>query len=67
MTDRDKEVMTDLQDLKLYTLEEAKFIVGLTPQTLKRHIKAGMLSAKKIGGKWRVTRADLEKYISGAN
>ena len=59
--------MTDLQDLKLYTLEEAKLVVGLTPQTLKRHIRDGKLSAKKIGGKWRVTKSDLEKYINKDN
>lgn len=54
-----------IEDLKLFTLTELEPILGVSHQSLVRYVKAGKLPAKKINGKWRVTRADLEKYISG--
>lgn len=54
-----------LEDMRLYSLAEAEDIVGLTSQTLKRHIKAGKLEAVKIGNRWKVTRDALERYIRG--
>lgn len=54
-----------LQDLTLYTVTELEPVLGVSAQTIKRYIKSGKLPAKKIGGKWKVTRADLEKFISG--
>ena len=55
----------DLEELKLYSLAEAEPIVGLSAQTLKRHIKAGKLEAVKVGNRWKVTKNSLEKYIKG--
>ena len=55
----------DIQDLKLFTLTELEPILGVSHQTLLRYVKAGKLPAKKINGKWRVTRRDIEKYIEG--
>lgn len=54
-----------IEDLKLFTLTELEPILGVSHQSIVRYVKAGKLPAKKINGKWRVTRADLEKYISG--
>lgn len=56
---------SDLEELRLYSLAEAEDIVGLTAQTLKRHIKAGKLEAVKVGNRWKVTKDSLEKYIKG--
>lgn len=55
----------NLEELRLYSLAEAEDIVGLTAQTLKRHIKAGKLEAVKVGNRWKVTKDSLEKYIKG--
>lgn len=54
-----------LQDLTLYTVTELEPVLGVSAQTIKRRIKNGELPARKINGKWRVTRGDLEKYING--
>lgn len=54
-----------IEDLKLFTLTELEPILGVSHQSIVRYVKEGKLPAKKINGKWRVTRADLEKYISG--
>lgn len=54
-----------LEELKLYTLTDLEEFFGVTHQTLLRWVKGGVLPAKKINGKWRCTKADIEKYISG--
>lgn len=54
-----------IEELRLYSLAEAEDIVGLTAQTLKKHIKAGKLEAVKVGNRWKVTKDSLEKYIKG--
>lgn len=55
-----------IKDLTLYGVKELEGVLGVSEQTIKRRIKAGELTARKIGGKWKVTRADLEEYINGA-
>lgn len=55
----------DLQDLRLYTLTEIEPILGVSHQTLLRYVNSGKLRAKKINGKWRVTRRDVEKFVEG--
>lgn len=55
-----------IKDLTLYSVKELEPILGVSDQTIKRRIKSGELPARKIGGKWKVTRSDLEEYISGA-
>ena len=55
----------DIQDLKLFTLTEVEPILGVSHQTLLRYVKSGKLPAKKINGKWRLTRRDIEKFIEG--
>ena len=59
-----EERLKDLEDIKLYSLTEIEEIVGLTAQTLKRHIKSGKLDAVKIGNRWKVTKKNLEEYIN---
>lgn len=54
-----------LSDLTLYTVSELTGTLGVSAQTIKRYIKSGKLPARKIGGKWKITRGDLERFISG--
>lgn len=58
------EISKDLQQYKTYSLAELEPIVGLSSQTLIRHIKAGKLEAKKIGRSWRVTEDALKKFLA---
>lgn len=55
-----------IADLQLYTLTELEPILGVTHRTLLRYMKDGRLRAKKIGAKWRVTRAALEEFLGEA-
>lgn len=50
--------------LLTYTLTELESILGVSHRTLLQYVKTGRLPAKKIGGKWRVTAENLEKFVN---
>jgi DNA binding domain, excisionase family len=49
---------------ELYTIDEIKELLKITPRTLYNYIKRGSLKAIKIGKYWRVKRSDLEEFLS---
>lgn len=44
------------------TLAEAGALLGLSPGTLNVQARRGRLRAKKIGDRWHVTPAEVERY-----
>lgn len=44
------------------TLIQAAAELGLTPDTLRQQIHAGVLRAQKVGRDWQVTRSEVERY-----
>lgn len=54
-----------LQSLPLYTLKELAQLLEVTERTLHTYIKTGKLKGVKIGGKWKVTEENLQKFING--
>lgn len=59
--------MFNIQDLKLYTMQEVAPILGITTRTLYTYIKAGKFPAKKIGGKWKITGDKLKEWVESAD
>lgn len=59
--------MIDIEDIKLYTLDEVAPVLGVTKQTLFNYIRAGKLPAKKIGRVWKVTGEMLKQFIEEAD
>ena len=55
----------ELEELKLYTLNEIAPVLGVTKRTLLNHVYNGTLKANKIGGKWRVTKSQLDDFLKG--
>jgi len=47
-----------------YTIDQVADKVGVHTKTIRRHIYSGKLSAKKIGGQWRVTEENLNDYLN---
>lgn len=60
-----KQIPEDLRDIRIYTLQELEPLLGVTHRTLLSYVKSGRLKAVKIGGKWRVTRDTLDKFLKG--
>ena len=57
--------MEENNKIVVYTLGEIETMLKVTRRTLLSYIKAGKLTAVKIGGKWIVTRENLERFING--
>jgi len=55
-----------ITSLKLYTIEEISEILKVTTRTVYNYIKSGSLKALKMGKYWRVTEADLLKFVENA-
>ena len=44
------------------TLAKAAAILGVHPDTLRRQVHRGKLTAKKVGRDWTVTPREVERY-----
>lgn len=49
----------------MYDLKETANILGVTTRTVMSYIYADKLKAQKIGGKWKVSKENLEKFCNG--
>ncbi|OBY76512.1 hypothetical protein BBG47_26680 [Paenibacillus sp. KS1] len=48
---------------KMYSIKEAKAVLGLSYNTVYRLINYGTINAVKIGGSIRIPQAALRKFI----
>ncbi len=51
---------------RLYTVAEAAEYLGISPVTVKRYIRTGMLNSVKFGHQRRVGESDLTAFIDAA-
>lgn len=68
LTGIDKKIESSISENlfgKTYTINEVAKIVSKSPQTIRRHIKEGLLVAEKTGKSWTVTKINLENYVNG--
>jgi excisionase family DNA binding protein len=54
----------EIENLKLYNLQEVAEILGIHYQTVRKLIQNGELKAKKIGKGYIVTSENLKQYVS---
>lgn len=52
-------------NFKLYTLQEVADILGVSTRTLHDYIKNGRIKAQKIGGSWKISANNLQRFIDG--
>lgn len=60
-----RDIIRERPDLRLYSLEDVSKLTGVTHRTAWSYVKSGRLKAAKIGGAWKVTEANLKKFING--
>lgn len=53
-------------DIKLYSMDEAAELLGVTKGTLTKYISNGRLQAKIIGGKKYVSEDNLKCFLQNA-
>lgn len=52
-----------LEDIKLYDLAGAAEVLGVGSRSVWNYIKAGRLTGRKIGGKWKISEAELRRFM----
>ena len=63
MENRTKKDIIDA--IKLFELTELEEALGVTHRTLLEYVRTGKLKAVKVGGKWKVSEANLMSFING--
>jgi len=48
---------------KFYTVDDIAKIAMVTARTVRNYLKDGLLTGRKIGGQWRFTDEDLNKFF----
>lgn len=51
--------------IEIYTFKDLEKILGVSRRTLQTYVTTGKLKAVKIGNRWTVTRANLDKFVNG--
>lgn len=49
---------------KLYTVDEIAGMTSLTTRTIRNYLRSGVLKGRKIGGQWRFTTKDIERFMN---
>lgn len=52
-------------DIVMYNVKEIAQILEVTPRTVMRYIGDGKLKCVKVGGKWKITKENLEAFCNG--
>lgn len=52
-------------DVVLYTIPEICEILGISRRTCMTYLQTGKLKGVKIGGKWKVSKENLQAYMQG--
>lgn len=62
--------MTENSKFESFATDEAAAILRTTPKTVRRMLQTGTLHGYKVGtcgpkAEWRVTKSELERFMSG--
>lgn len=53
-----------MQEDRMLTLQDVAHIANVSEMTVRRWIKTGQLAATQLGGRYRVTRSDLQNFLA---
>ena len=63
---KNNEILADRQfTVVMYDLKETAGILGVTTRTVLNYIYEDKLKGQKIGGKWKISKENLEKFCNG--
>ena len=55
--------MIAIINTKLYSVEDLVTLLKLSDRTVRAYLREGKIKARKIGLRWRVTEANLKKFL----
>jgi predicted DNA-binding protein (UPF0251 family) len=50
---------------RVYSLEVVSALMGITTRTTLSYLKSGELKGRKVGGAWKITARNLQKFLDG--
>lgn len=56
--------MTSIKPDKIYTTSEARDFLKISPSTMKRLLKKGIINAYRVGGTYRIWGDEILKLVS---
>lgn len=60
------DVNQEIRPQAVYTTEEARVLLKISPRTIKRFLKNGLIRANKVGGQYRILGKELLRVVSPA-
>ena len=54
----------EIREHGVYTTEEARQLLRISPSTIKRLFKRGLIRANKVGGQYRILGKELLRLLS---
>lgn len=56
--------MAEIRPNEVYTTQEAQELLKISPSTMKRLLKRGLIRANKVGGQYRILGKEIFRIIS---
>ncbi|MDD2807026.1 MAG: helix-turn-helix domain-containing protein [Patescibacteria group bacterium] len=56
--------MPEIKPLEVYTTTEVQALLKISPSTMKRLLKKGLIRANKVGGQYRILGKEMLRVIS---
>lgn len=56
--------MPEIRPNEVYTTQEAQTLLKVSPSTMKRLLKRGLIRANKVGGQYRILGKEMLRIIS---
>ena len=56
--------MSKINPHEVYTTDETRTLLKISPSTIKRMLKSGAIRANKVGGQYRILGKELLRLIS---
>ena len=56
--------MSEIKPNEVYTTEETRQLLKISPSTIKRMLKHGLVRANKVGGQYRILGKEILRIVS---
>lgn len=56
--------MAEIKEHEVYTTSETQKLLKISPSTMKRLLKKGLIRANKVGGQYRILGKEILRLIS---
>lgn len=59
-----KKMSQEIKENAVYTTQEAQDLLKISPSTIKRLLKRGLIRANKVGGQYRILGKEILRLVS---